>query len=185
MWEKGFVIENDKSGRNTIEKEMISYIQQNFMEKISLKEFSEQFHLSEKYISRYFKEHFHITLSQYITHLRLEHAKQLLQDTDIPVTEIAMQSGYQNVSYFIRSFKKTYGVSPLKYRKNKPGIWLERRGYPGRIRKSAGEISRMSMGNKNNGGKMQLYIRFIRKAFKIRMEMESVIFQELSADWII
>ena len=117
MWEKGFVIENDKSGRNTVEKEMISYIQQNFMEKISLKEFSEQFHLSEKYISRYFKEHFHITLSQYITHLRLEHAKQLLQDTDIPVTEIAMQSGYQNVSYFIRSFKKTYGVSPLKYRK--------------------------------------------------------------------
>lgn len=117
MWERGFVIENDKSGRNTIEKEMISYIQQNFMEKISLKEFSEQFHLSEKYISRYFKEHFHITLSQYITHLRLEHAKQLLQDTDIPVTEIAMQSGYQNVSYFIRSFKKTYGVSPLKYRK--------------------------------------------------------------------
>ena len=58
MWERGFGIENDKSGRNTIEKEMISYIQQNFMEKISLKEFSEQFHLSEKYISRYFKEHF-------------------------------------------------------------------------------------------------------------------------------
>ena len=117
MWERGFVIENDKSGRNTIEKEMISYIQQNFMEKISLKEFSEQFHLSEKYISRYFKEHFHITLSQYVTYLRLEHAKQLLQDTDIPVTDVAMQSGYQNVSYFIRSFKKTYGVSPLKYRK--------------------------------------------------------------------
>nr|WP_288702869.1 AraC family transcriptional regulator [uncultured Dorea sp.] len=117
MWEKGFVIENDKSGRNIVEKEMISYTQQNFMEKISLKEFGEQFHLSEKYISRYFKEHFHITFSQYITHLRLEHAKQLLQDTDTPVTEVAMQSGYQNVSYFIRSFKKTYGVSPLKYRK--------------------------------------------------------------------
>ena len=122
MWEKGFVIENDKSGRNTVEKEMISYIQQNFKEKIPLKEFGEQFHLSEKYISRYFKEHFHITLSQYITHLRLEYAKQLLQDTDTPVTEIAMQSGYQNVSYFIRSFKKTYGVSPLKYKKNKPSI---------------------------------------------------------------
>lgn len=117
MWEKGFVIENDKSGRNTVEKEIISYVQQNFKEKISLKEFGEQFHLSEKYISRYFKEHFHITLSQYITHLRLEYAKQLLQDTDTPVTEIAMQSGYQNVSYFIRSFKKAYGVSPLKYKK--------------------------------------------------------------------
>ena len=118
MWKKGFVIENDTSGRNTVEKEMVSYIQQNFTGKISLKEFGEQFHLSEKYISRYFKEHFHITLSQYITHLRLEHAKQLLQDTDIPVTDVAMQSGYQNVSYFIRSFQKAYAVSPLKYRKN-------------------------------------------------------------------
>lgn len=47
MWEKGFVIENDKSGRNTVEKEIISYVQQNFKEKISLKEFGEQFHLSE------------------------------------------------------------------------------------------------------------------------------------------
>ena len=118
MWKKGFVIENDTSGRNTVEKEMVSYIQQNFTGKISLKEFGEQFHLSEKYISRYFKEHFHITLSQYVTYLRLEHAKQLLQDTDIPVTDVAMQSGYQNVSYFIRSFQKAYAVSPLKYRKN-------------------------------------------------------------------
>ena len=107
MWKKGFV-----------EKEMVSYIQQNFTGKISLREFGEQFHLSEKYISRYFKEHFHITLSQYVTYLRLEHAKQLLQDTDIPVTDVAMQSGYQNVSYFIRSFQKAYAVSPLKYRKN-------------------------------------------------------------------
>ena len=118
MWKKGFVIENDTSGRNTVEKEMVSYIQQNFTGKISLREFGEQFHLSEKYISRYFKEHFHITLSQYVTYLRLEHAKQLLQDTDIPVTDVSMQSGYQNVSYFIRSFQKAYAVSPLKYRKN-------------------------------------------------------------------
>ena len=118
LWKKGFIVENDTTGRNTVEKEMVSYIQQNYTGKILLREFGEQFHLSEKYISRYFKEHFHITLSQYVTYLRLEHAKQMLQETDISVTEVAMQSGYQNVSYFIRSFKKTYGVSPLKYRKS-------------------------------------------------------------------
>lgn len=106
MWEKGFIVENNTSGRNIVEKEMVSYIQQNFTGKISLREFGEQFHLSEKYISRYFKEHFHITLSQYVAYLRLEYAKQLLQDTDISVTEVAMRSGYQNISYFIRSFKK-------------------------------------------------------------------------------
>ena len=116
LWKRGFIVENDTSGKNTVEKEMVSYIQQNFTGKILLKEFGEQFHLSEKYISRYFKEHFHITISQYVTYLRLEHAKHLLQDTDIPITEVAMQSGYQNVSYFIRSFKKMYGMSPLKYR---------------------------------------------------------------------
>ena len=102
LWKKGFIVENDTSGKNTVEKEMVSYIQQNFTGKILLKEFGEQFHLSEKYISRYFKEHFHITISQYVTYLRLEHAKQLLQDTDIPVTEVAMQSGYQNVSFKFR-----------------------------------------------------------------------------------
>lgn len=117
MLQYDFIVQNSTSGRNTTEKEMISYIQQNYTGEISLKQFGEQFHLSEKYISRYFKEHFHITLSQYINHLRMEHARQLLQETTLSVTEVAMRSGYENVSYFIRSFKKMYGMSPLKYRK--------------------------------------------------------------------
>lgn len=117
MWQSGLILENDANGTNTIEKEMITYIRQNYTKEISLREFGSQFHLSEKYISRYFKEHFHITLSKYINHLRLEHARQLLQESTVPVTEVALQSGFQNVSYFIRCFKKMYGVSPLKYRK--------------------------------------------------------------------
>lgn len=47
MWNKGLVVENDTSGRNTVEKEMVSYIQQNYTGTISLKTFGEQFHLSE------------------------------------------------------------------------------------------------------------------------------------------
>ena len=116
MWKNGLILENGTNGTNTTEKEMITYIRQNYTREISLKEFGAQFHLSEKYISRYFKEHFHITLSQYVNHLRLEHARQLLEESAASVTEVAMCSGYQNVSYFIRSFKKMYGVSPLKYR---------------------------------------------------------------------
>ena len=116
MWRNGLILENGTNGTNTTEKEMITYIRQNYTREISLKEFGAQFHLSEKYISRYFKEHFHITLSQYVNHLRLEHARQLLEESTASVTEVAMCSGYQNVSYFIRRFKKMYGVSPLKYR---------------------------------------------------------------------
>lgn len=69
-----------------------------------------------KYISRYFREHFQLTLSQYITYLRLSHAKHLLETTSLSITETALQSGFPNVSYFIRTFKNTFHVPPLQYR---------------------------------------------------------------------
>ncbi|MCI7107239.1 MAG: AraC family transcriptional regulator [Lachnospiraceae bacterium] len=99
-----------------IQKELLSYIQQNYCGRITLSELSSQFHLSQKYISRYFKEHFHLTLSQYLNYLRMTHAKHLLETTSLPVTEIAMQSGFSNVSYFIRAFKENFGMAPLQYR---------------------------------------------------------------------
>lgn len=101
---------------NHMQKELISYIQQNYCSHISLQELAGHFHLTEKYISRYFREHFHLTLSQYLTYLRLSHAKHLLETTDLAVTAVALQSGFPNVSYFIRTFKANFQVSPLKYR---------------------------------------------------------------------
>lgn len=99
-----------------IQKELITYIQQNYCRPITLAELAERFHLSEKYISRYFKEHFHLPMSQYTNYLRLSHARHLLETTSLPITEVALHSGFSNVSYFIRAFKASYGVSPLKYR---------------------------------------------------------------------
>ena len=78
-----------------------------------------QFHLSEKYLSRYFKQHFHLTLTQYLMHLRLTHACHLLESTSLPVTEVALQSGFSNVSHFIRSFHASFRMSPLQYRKKR------------------------------------------------------------------
>lgn len=101
-----------------IQKELLAYIQRHYTEKITLHELGEQFHLSEKYISRYFKEHFYLTFSNYVNHLRLTHAKGLLEATDLAVTEVAFRSGFPSVSYFIRSFKASCGISPLKYRKS-------------------------------------------------------------------
>ena len=99
-----------------IQKELLSYIQQNYTGHITLPELSEHFHLSEKYISRYFKEHFHLTLSQYINYLRLSQAKHLLENSGLPVTEVALRCGFSNVSYFIRTFKRAFGIAPLQYR---------------------------------------------------------------------
>ncbi|MFR2336319.1 MAG: helix-turn-helix domain-containing protein, partial [Waltera sp.] len=62
---------------------------------------------------------FHLTLTQYLMHLRLTHACHLLESTSLPVTEVALQSGFSNVSHFIRSFHASFRMSPLQYRKKR------------------------------------------------------------------
>ena len=101
-------------------REILTYLQYNYTEPLRLETLAEQFHLSEKYLSRYFKQHFHLTLTQYLMHLRLTHACHLLESTSLPVTEVALQSGFPNVSHFIRCFHRTYQMSPLQYRKQLP-----------------------------------------------------------------
>ena len=107
-------------GNDPMQRELLTYLQQNYTESIRLEDLSKQFHLSEKYLSRYFKQHFHLTLTQYLMHLRLTHARHLLETGDLPVTEVALQSGFSNVSHFIRSFHAAFQMSPLQYRKNFP-----------------------------------------------------------------
>jgi len=92
--------------QSNMQRELLAYIENHYTEKISLQDLAACFHLSEKYVSRYFKEHFHLTFSDYVNHLRLTHAKKLLETTELSVTHVALDSGYSNVSYFIRSFKK-------------------------------------------------------------------------------
>lgn len=102
------------------QREILTYIQQYYTDKITLANLAEHFHLSEKYLSRYFKKHFYISFSQYLSHLRLSHAKSLLETSDLSITEIAASAGFPSVSFFIRSFKSNYGITPLQYRKAQP-----------------------------------------------------------------
>ncbi len=119
------IIRRDKFQKNIItnnsdfQMDMLTYIQDNCSSKIKLSDLAERFHMSEKYISRYFKDHFNITITQYINHLRLSQAKNLLETTDESVTDIALKVGFSNVSHFIRNFKDNYHISPLKYRNDK------------------------------------------------------------------
>ena len=57
------------------------------------------------------------TLRSYCNDLKLEDARTMLTDTDLSVTDIAMETGFNDVSYFIYMFRKKYGVSPYKYKK--------------------------------------------------------------------
>ena len=102
---------------SNLQRDMIAFVQKNYGEKVSLSMLAEEFHLSEKYVSWYFKEHFSISFTQYITHLRMTRAKDILLTTEQSITEVALSCGYQSVNLFIRNFKEMYGVTPLKYRK--------------------------------------------------------------------
>ena len=112
--------DTDEAGK--MQREMLEYIRMHYRSRISLEDLAQQFHLSPKYLSRYFKEHFHLTLSEYIGHLRMSHARDLLENTDLSVTEVAIESGFSGVSFFIRSFTEQNGCSPLKWRKRQEGL---------------------------------------------------------------
>ena len=107
----------DYVNRNSLQRDLITFVQKHYMEKISLSMLAQEFHLSEKYVSWYFKEHFSISFMQYVLHLRMSKAKDLLVTTDRAITEVALSCGYQSVNLFIRNFKEIYGLTPLQYRK--------------------------------------------------------------------
>ncbi len=117
LYEHGTMLLPNSGGNADMQKAMLEYIEEHYTEKLTLAMMANEFHLSEKYLSRYFKEHFHLPFSNYVMHLRLTLARQLLEATELPVTEVALRAGFPSVSYFIRSFKSAYKTSPLRYRK--------------------------------------------------------------------
>ena len=89
------------------------YIHAHFADaEMSIPDISRALTLNQTYLRRMFKEETGLTLTEYITKYRLERAQSLMRDTAVPLTQIAEQTGYSDVSYFSRSFKKYFGVSP-------------------------------------------------------------------------
>lgn len=113
-----YLIQPEYIHTSQLQRELISYIQQHHTDKITLEMLSKEFHMSEKYLSRYFKMNFSISFKQYVGHLRMSTAVNLLETTDLSVTDIALNSGFQSVNLFIRIFKSIYGITPLQYKKN-------------------------------------------------------------------
>lgn len=68
-------------------------------------------------MSSIFKEKTGINFSEYLNTLRIERAKELLTNIDLRIQDIALQVGYQNVNSFIRTFKRSSGLTPGEYRK--------------------------------------------------------------------
>lgn len=78
---------------------------------------AQHFHYSESYLSRLIRCQFGRSFSQLLQSIRLDKSCDLLINTDMKITELCEQIGYDNESYYINIFRKTFGITPLQYRK--------------------------------------------------------------------
>lgn len=97
-------------------REIYNFVQENYQEKITVKQMAEWVHFSEGYFCRFFKENFHMSFMEYVNGVRLEKAEYLVTETDKTMEEIAGETGFSSSNYFAISFRRAYGISPLKYR---------------------------------------------------------------------
>lgn len=93
-------------------KKSIDYIHKNYNKHISLQDISNYVFLSHEYFSRLFKEEVGENFSSYLTNYRMKKAENLIKNTDKKISQIAIEVGYANASYFSRSYKKFKGISP-------------------------------------------------------------------------
>ena len=92
------------------------YILNNYKKDLSLKEVAEIVYLNPNYLSEIFKCRTGENFIEYITRIRIDHAKKLLRDLGYKTYQVGQMVGYEDPSYFSKVFKKTVGVSPSRYR---------------------------------------------------------------------
>lgn len=105
------------NARQELINQAVNYINAHFTRcDISLSLISQNVLINASYLSSMFKKEKGISVSQYITKLRMEKAKEFLANDQLPLKEIAERIGYNDVFYFSKVFKRYFGVSPSTYR---------------------------------------------------------------------
>lgn len=110
--QKESTLSESKDGYSKTIKKSIDYIHKNYKQDISLQDISNYVFLSHEYFSRLFKEEVGENFSSYLTNYRMKKAESLIKNTDMKISQIAIEVGYTNASYFSRSYKKFKGISP-------------------------------------------------------------------------
>ncbi len=96
--------------------QMVHYVEQNYLRKITLDEIAEYLHANRSYLSRLYKSRSGVNLFDDILHRRVEKAKEYMEHTDCKLYEIAVEVGFEDAGYFSKVFQKYTGMSPKEYR---------------------------------------------------------------------
>lgn len=92
------------------------YIEDHLDEELTLEKLALKSRISPYYFHRLFRAYLGVTVADYIKQLRLQRAQEMLQYTDIPITDIAFNFGYESPAAFTKMFHQLIGKSPRKYR---------------------------------------------------------------------
>ncbi len=107
-------LENDI--QSTVVREVIQYLKDNYAQPIRIRDIATQVHMSERHVSRLFLKATNKTIKTYLTDLRLDKACNLLLQMNVPITEVAEQTGYPDMRYFSTLFRRQFGITPSAFR---------------------------------------------------------------------
>ncbi len=96
--------------------EAIAYIENNFTKQINIEEVSKMCHFSTRQFFRIFKQTYGISPSEHIHQLRMNMAARLLMESRLNITQISIECGFSDISFFSRQFKAHFSVSPRDFR---------------------------------------------------------------------
>ena len=99
-------------------KSVISYMEHNYNQPVTLQDLADTIPCNSQYLCRFFKDIAGVSPIQYLLNYRIQKACILLETTNNPVLDIALDCGFENVSYFIRKFKEIMCCTPKAYRNN-------------------------------------------------------------------
>ncbi len=124
-----FVNEKQKKGNKILAgrlSRITDYMYENYGRKLTLNEIAEQEHLSIYYLSHVIKESTGLSFQDLLSFIRVEESEKLILGTRKKVGAIAAETGFSAVRYYVKHFKRWYGIHPLEYRKKYAGKVLER-----------------------------------------------------------
>ena len=111
-------IENtERFGSKDIASEAILYLHRHYTEPITLQSLSNHLHLNPSYLSTYFKDTIGRNFKDYLTELRLRHARRLLINTELSISDVCYRCGFTSYSNFMRTFRKHYQNTPMQFRR--------------------------------------------------------------------
>ncbi len=101
---------------NEVIQAIREYIESNYCQNFKVSVFEEKYHFSSAYLTKLFRSTYGYSIYEYVLKLRMERARELLENPDIKILDISERLGYTDNHYFSKAFKNYYNISPSQYR---------------------------------------------------------------------